>query len=192
MERPNPNGTKVIITGTVTLFIFVVLLLEHFSGGVPSHHLLHQKDLPAISNWWSGAFLPVITWILLGRIEMRLDRQNKKQQQTNDWYKKIFGLFMIGLVFAVLIAVSFTYGYHLFLDNVIYFLLILSLIIPIYYPEFILGFILGMTFTFGAILPSIFILIFAVIGAIIYKFLSPMLIKLIRLITKHSAKSPNR
>jgi hypothetical protein len=76
-----------------------------------------------------------------------------------------------------LIAVSFTNDYKLFLDNVIYVLLVFSLIFPIYYSEFILGFIIGMTYTFGAILPTIFILIIAALGFLIYRFIRPLMLR---------------
>ncbi|MBZ9731730.1 hypothetical protein LB467_18785, partial [Salegentibacter sp. JZCK2] len=107
-------------------------------------------------------------------------------------YRKVFRLFIIGLFCAILIAISFTYKYTLFIDNVIYLLLILSLLIPIYYSEFILGFILGMTYTFGAILPTVFILIFAAIGFIIYRFIRPVILKLPKITGKILSKNRNR
>ena len=90
---------------------------------------------------------------------------------------KIIGLFFSGLFFGVLIAVSFTNDYKPVLDNILYILLVLGLMLPIYYAEFILGFILGMTYTFGAILPTVFILILASIGFLSYKFVRPLILK---------------
>ncbi|TVR76334.1 MAG: hypothetical protein EA409_13650 [Saprospirales bacterium] len=86
------------------------------------------------------------------------------------------------MILAVLIAVSFVNGYQLFIDHVLYGILILSLFIPIFYSEFILGFVLGMTLTFGAILPTIFILAMAVPGLVIYRFIRPFIIRLAGLI----------
>lgn len=188
MQIQYTTKTKVLITGMVILFIFSMLLWEHFHGGVASHHLLAQDDLPAISNWWGGILLPVLAWILLGRIEKRIRKQS---QLTSRQIINMLGLFLSGLVFAIFIAVSFTHEYHLFLDNVIYLFLFLSLIIPIFYAEFILGFILGMTYTFGAILPTIFILILAAIGVLIYRFIRPLIIKLTRTISNNPIKSAN-
>ena len=88
------------------------------------------------------------------------------------------------LILGILIAVSFTNGYNLFLDNVLYVFLVLSMIFPIYYSEFILGFILGMTYTFGAILPTIFILIIAAFGFLLYKFIRLLILR----VTKTFAK----
>ncbi len=192
MQIQNTVKTKVLITGIVTFFIVSILIWEYFNGGVPSHHILHQKELPAISNWWSGIVLPILTWILLGRIEKRHNNQAPLTQKTNYLNSKIIGLFIIGLVFAIFIAAAFTYEYTTFLDYVIYFFLILSFIIPIYYSEFILGFVLGMTYTFGAILPTAFILILAAVGALIYRFIRPFIVKLIEITGNFPTKNPER
>lgn len=169
---------KVLITGLVTILIIGLLAWTHFHGGVPSHHILDQKDLPEISNWWSGLLLPVLTWFLLGRIEKRIGKQELQTQQIENPYPRTLGLFLIGLAFAILLATSFTFEYKPFLDSVLYIILGLSLIIPIYYSEFILGFIIGMTFTFGAILPTAFILILAAFGFLIYRFIRPQILKI--------------
>tara|TARA_R110000850_G_scaffold80862_1_gene173468 strand:+ start:7415 stop:7681 length:267 start_codon:yes stop_codon:yes gene_type:complete len=88
--------------------------------------------------------------------------------------------------------VSFTNEYALILDNVLYVILLLSLLIPIHYAEFILGFVLGMTYTFGAILPTVFILVMAVAGVLIYKFIRPLIVKQSKRMGRRPVKSPNR
>lgn len=169
IQNKNYLTARISITIIVTILIFGLLFWGHFHGGVPAHHILNQKDLPAISNWWGGLLLPVLTWFLLGRIEKRLAKDDAVMQSAKNRNIKIVGLFVLGLIFGLGIAVSFTNDYNLFLDNVLYIILILSLLVPIYYPEFILGFILGMTYTFGAILPTAFIQITAGLGFLIYK-----------------------
>ncbi len=191
LQKQNKTKIKAIITGIVTVLILGLLFWEHFHGGVASHHILHQQNLPAISNWWSGLLLPILTWLLLSGIERRLGKSSQVKQ-TNNLQTKVLSLFITGLVFGILIATSFTNGYNLFLDNVLYITLVLSLIIPIYYSEFILGFILGMTYTFGAILPTAFILILAGIGILTYKFIRPIIMKLIMKFVNNLNKSPNR
>ncbi len=180
MQSKNAVITRIFLTGTVTVFIFGLLLWEYFHGGVPSHHILQQKDLPEISNWWGGLLLPVLAWIVSGRIEKRLHKQAALTQQPKNQPIKITGLFLLGLILGISIAVSFTNDYKLFLDNVLYVFLVLSLIFPLYYAEFILGFILGMAYTFGAILPTVFILIIAALGFLIYKFIRPLLLKVVK------------
>lgn len=192
MQKQNLTKIKSFIVGVVTFLIFGFLFWEHFHGGVTSHHLLHQQDLPSISNWWSGILLPILTWFLLSRIEKRLDRKNSQTQQTNKAVSTVFWLFITGLVFGILLSTSFTNEYKPFLDNVLYLIIILSFIIPVYYSEFILGFILGMTYTFGAIIPTVFILIVAVIGLVAYRFIRPILLRLTTRLGNNFKKSQNR
>jgi hypothetical protein len=184
MDKQIPTRTKALITGVVACFIFVFLLWDHFHGGVPSHHILHQKELPAISNWWSGLLLPILTWILLGRIGKRLVKQAVSTRLPGRQYLRTCMIFFIGLALGGLISISFVNDYKPVLDNVLYAFLIISLIIPIFYSEFILGFVLGMTITFGAILPTAFVLIMALPGFIVYRFIRPLFMKLINAVQK--------
>lgn len=192
MQNQKSTKIKALIVGVVTIFIFGFLSWEHFNGGVTSHHLLGQEDFPSISNWWSGLLLPILTWFLLSRIEKRLDKQASHTQQTNNSISKVYWFFLTGVIFGILLSISFMNEYKPFLDNVLYILIALSFIIPIYYSEFILGFILGMTFTFGAIIPTLFILIMAVIGLVIYKFIRPIILSLITRLGNGFNESPNR
>lgn len=182
---------RILLTGLATIFIFSILLWNHFNGGVPAHHILHQKELPAISNWWSGLLLPIITWILLGKIESRIDKQ-AQAESTNSQITKPHIIFITGLSIAILISISFENKYSLILENILFALLIISLIIPLFYSEFILAFILGMTFTFGTILPTGFILIIALIGYISYRFIRPLMLKLPGMLKKLAARNLNR
>lgn len=176
--------TKILITGIVTILILGLLLWQYFHGEVPIHHILNRKDLPKISNWWGGLLIPTLTMLLLKKIENRISKQDSFTQQTKKQNIKIWGLFLLGLIFGIVLATSFMNDYKTFLDNVLYVFLLLSLIVPIYYSEFILGFILGMTYTFRAILPTIFILIIAVLGFLIYRFIRPLILR----VTKISCK----
>lgn len=192
MQRQNLTKIKACIVGVVTFLIFSFLIWEHFHGGVTSHHLLHQQDLPSISNWWSGILLPILTWFLLSRIEKRLDKKISQTKQTNNAVSTVFWLFITGLVFGILLSTSFTNEYKPFLDNVLYVIIILSFIIPVYYSEFILGFILGMTYTFGAVIPTVFILTVAVIGLVVYRIIRPIVLSLTTRLGNSFTKSPNR
>jgi hypothetical protein len=147
--------------------------------------------LPAISNWWSGLFLPVLTWFLLTRTEKRLLKHASEAPETSKHTRSVLWIFLTALAVGISLSISFTYDYKPFLDNVLYILLVLSFIIPIYYAEFILGFILGMTYTFGAILPTAFILVMAVIGILNYRFIRPAVLKLITRSRNSSTNSQN-
>ncbi len=184
MENLQFSKIKAIIIGIVIIFIFGFLFWEHFNGGVTSHHILQQKDLPSISNWWSGLLLPLLTWFLLSRVEKRFVEKKSKEPNINNTNNRIFLVFLAGLVFGILLSISFTYEFKPFLDNTLYFLIVLSFVIPVFYSEFMLGFILGMTYTFGAIIPSVFILIIAGIGLIAYKLIRPIIFGLVARLKK--------
>ncbi|HLK29223.1 MAG TPA: hypothetical protein VKT28_11650 [Puia sp.] len=187
IQSTNLKRIRLIITVVISVLIFSLLIWDYFHGGVPRHHLLNQKNLPAISNWWGAILLPVLSWILLSRIKSRIEKQTTSDSQYQLLVKNILMRFAIGLIFAMLLSFSFVNDYKPFLDNVLYIILVLSFFIPIFFSEFMLGFILGMSYTFGAILPTAFILIIAAIGFIIYKFIRSFILKLIRMSRKRSA-----
>lgn len=86
MQRQLSTKAQAFITAVITLFIFSILLWDHIHGGVQSHHILDQEELPAISNWWGGLLLPVLSWILLGRIEKRLSKKAASQSPSKGKY----------------------------------------------------------------------------------------------------------
>ena len=176
MQGQELTKIKAFIVGIVTILMFSFLFWEYFHGGVTTHYILHQKDLPSISNWWGGILLPVLTWFLLSRIERRLNKKNSETEQRKKALNRGFWIFLTGLVFGLLLSISFTYEYKPFLDNVLYIIIVLSFIIPVFYSEFILGFILGMTYTFGAIIPTVFILIPTVVGLVAYRIIRPIIL----------------
>ena len=176
-ERINFDKLQILVTGIITTFILSLLLWEHFHGGVPSHHILQRKDLPEISNWWGALLLPALTWTLLSRIKRRIKKQHSSSESPGEIFKML-RLFIIGLIVGMALAISFTYSFKFFLDNVLYIFLILGLLVPIFYSEFILGFIVSLTYTFGAVLPTAFVLIVATVGFLLFKLVRPLLLKL--------------
>ena len=183
-QKQNFIMTRILITSVLTIVIFGLLLWQYFHGAVPRHHILNRKDLPEISNWWGVLMIPVLTWLLLSKIEKRIHKQESMLPQAKNQNIKVGGLFLLGLVFGIALAISFINGYKPFLDNVLYIFLILSLIVPIYFSEFILGFVLGMTYTFGALLPTVFMLIIAGLGFLIYRFLRPLILRGAKMFSK--------
>jgi hypothetical protein len=188
MQKQNFIRPGIFFTAVVAVLIIGLLLWQHFHGGVPSHHILNEKNLPKISNWWGGLLLPVLTGFLVYRIESRIIKQEALTQQPKNQNIKIAGLFFLGLFFGIVLAVSFVNDYTIFLDNVIYILIILAFLVPIFNSEFILGFILGMTYTFGALLPTVFILVIAAFGFLIYRFIRPLFLRLIKIGEKKAVR----
>jgi len=165
---------KYIILIAITLLLGSLLGWQYFNGGIPSHHILQQKDLPAISNGWGIIVLPLLSWMLLNRVEKRRAPVYQKK-----WFRAALPLLSAGLLIGVGIAVAFTNDYQPVLENVPYLFLLISCIIPIFYSEFILGFVIGMSYTFGVLLPTVFILVVALIGLVMYQFIRPFFVKLV-------------
>jgi hypothetical protein len=181
--------TGLYFTGIVTIAIWTLLAWEHYHGGVPSHHILHREDLPAISNWWGGLLLPLLTWFLLYRIQKRLIPDNIEKSKALKRPTNIFYGFAGALFFGILLSVFFTFGYTNISGYMIIGLFLLGLFFPIYRAQCILGFVIGMTFSFGAVLPTVVGSIFALVGAVLYLYLRR---GILYLLSRSFRKSPNR
>ncbi len=164
---------RVYLTALILILELVHLAWEYFKGGVPSHHLLNNPDLPAISNWWGALLLPAITWFLSGRIQKRLSLQSAPKGFLAISSAVIAG-FVGALLFGIFLSWSFSFGYDTLSSYLFFGMLLLALILPVYRGEYILGFILGMTFTFGAVLPTIISFIIAILSMVIHLYIYPL------------------
>lgn len=158
---------RIYFTLAVTSLIWTLLLWNHFHGGVPSHHILANEELPSVSNWWGAILLPLLTWFLLVRINRRIKIQNEIISNSTIFRKVIFG-FAGALFFGMLLSLFFILDKTDVCGYMILSLLPMSLFVPIYRSEYLLGFVLGMTYTFGAVLPTGIGLIIVVIASLIY------------------------
>lgn len=156
---------------TLTL-IALVLELAHlgwsyFHGGVPAHHLLNRADLPAISNWWGAVLIPALTWLLVGRIQLRFLRPDASNPAKRHRLAPVVAGFLCALAYGAALALTFTLESaavtYLFLG-----LFAISLIVPTYRAEYVLGFVLGMSFTFGAILPTAVAAVVALFSGVVH------------------------
>ena len=162
---------RVYATALVLVLELVHLAWEYFNGGVPSHHLLNNPDLPAISNWWGALLLPVITWFLSGGIQKRLALQSASKGYSV--IPSTIAGFIGALLFGVLLSSSFSLGYETLSSYLFFSMLLAALIFPVYRGEYILGFILGMTFTFGAVLPTMISFIIAFLSMVLHLYIYP-------------------
>lgn len=165
MKRYSLSDFRLYFTLLVALFVWVQLLWQHFNGGVPKHYILHSADMPAISNWWGGLILPLLSWFLIGRVQQR---QSGQIMPANIY--AFFGAFLYGVV----MAASFVNGLDKITSVMAPALLVLALFLPIYRAEYILGFVLGMSHTFGAVLPTAFSIIVASLAVVIYNYIRPL------------------
>ena len=167
-------------TGIVTVCIWSLLLWNNSHGGVPGHHILHQENLPKISNWWSGLLLPLLTLFLTYRIRKRLIRTNDNRPTRLKLPKEYTYRFLFALLFGVLLSVLFTLGYSDLSSYLIYGLVPLAFFFQIYRAECLLGFVIGMTVTFGAVLPTAVGAIFALVAYVLYQYVRTALIFLVK------------
>lgn len=157
---------RVFCTAIVTLLIWGHLAWDYFHGGVPTHHLLHDGDLPGISNWWGAIVLPVFTWFLLIRIQKRNDGNENSHSSEN--LGAIVRRFVAALLVGISIAVCFSLGIEV-IEYIMGALFVLSFLLPLYKSEYFLGFVLASTFTFGAIIPIGFGIIIVLVFFLFYK-----------------------
>lgn len=169
-ERSFYKG-RIYFTLFITLAIWSLLVFYLYHGGVPSHHILANKDLPEISNWWGGLLIPVLAWFLSYRTQKRIF--NNHDGNPNPSKQQQFALFRFlgSLIYGILVATSFAFESTNITGNMMLALVPMALFIPIYRAEYILGFVSGMTFTFGAVLPTGIASLFAVVGFVIYRYI---------------------
>lgn len=142
-------------------------MLEHFRGGVVSHHLLANEDLPKISNWWGVLTVPVISWFILSIIQKRnISMDNERLPISKSQLYGFIAAFLFGIIITIFFYSSLEIHKYLLLLT-----FALALFIPIYKPAYYLGFILSMTYGFGGILPVIFGGFLIVVYTIEYKFI---------------------
>ncbi len=163
---------RLYLTGIASIAVGALLIWDHYHGGVPSHHISANKDLPAISNWWGALLLPLLTLFLLYRIQKRAFDKYEGAEARRLLPGVLYG-FAGALLFGILIAACFTFGYPDITDYLILALLPLAIFFPIYRAECLLGFVVGMTYTFGAVLPTGFGALVCLVGLVLYLYIRP-------------------
>jgi hypothetical protein len=161
---------RIYFTAIATIAKWSLLGWGYFNGGVPAHHILNNENLPEISNWWGGLLIPLLTWLLLYRIEQRWIKTNTEKSVLLK--KTLYGFFG-GLIFGIVLSAFFMSGNDTVPGYMMIGLLVLALFLPIYRAECLLGFVIGMTFTFGAVLPTGIGSILLLISLILYLYIRP-------------------
>jgi hypothetical protein len=159
-------------TALVAAAEWMFLVWQHSHGGVPSHHFLARADMPAISNWWGGLILPLMTWFLVGRIYQRVVSQAGASKRY-----ALIG-FISALCFGVLLSLFFTLGNDQVTGAMFESLFLIALVFPIYRAEYLLGFVLGMAYTFGGVLPSIVGSVVALVTMVIHRYIRAGLLRI--------------
>lgn len=171
---------RIGLTVLATLGIWSLLVWQHFHGGVASHHLLNDPDLPQVSDWWGGVLLPALTWGLLG-----LSRRRVLRSEGSGLAAVVLGL-LAGAAFGLALSISFVSGHESVSKYLFYSLLPLALFLPVYRPECLLGFVLGMSTALGVVLPTLFGSLMALATFVVHRFVGLPLLRLTGLRTKAS------
>lgn len=157
---------RILITAFITLLVWGHVVWDHFHGGIPTHYLLHNADLPGIPNWLGAIVLPFFTWFLLHRIQKRINGADVPVASEST--RKVLLRFLSAFIISVSIAIFFTMEIDV-IDYIMGSIFILAFVFPLYKSEYLLGWVLGSAFTFGAIIPIGFGSIFALIFFVFYK-----------------------
>jgi len=160
---------RIGLTVTATLAIWSLLVWQHFHGGVAAHHLLHNPDLPRISDCYGGLLLPVLAWFLLSLTRRRV-KAAESPGLMPGLMPVIVGL-LAGLAYGLAMAITFLSGNESVTSYLFFGLLPLALLLPVYRPECLLGFVLGMSTAFGVVLPTLFGSVMALVTFLIHRFI---------------------
>jgi hypothetical protein len=147
MNQPFSKKHRLLFTLFISLLVWGHVLWDYFHGGIPTHYLFHNKDMPGIPNWVGAVVLPFFTWFLLGRIQKRTNQPN-----TNETLQKIGLRFLAGLLFAITISICFLNDIMI-VDYIMGTIFLLAFVFPLYRSEYLLGWVVGAAYTFGAIIP---------------------------------------
>jgi hypothetical protein len=180
MDKASFFKVRIWFTALVAIVIWSLLSYQQFHGGVPSHHILADESLPSFSNWWGAFLLPVLTWVLLYRIDKRVFKSAKAtgSEASQSLSHVLYG-FAGALLFGVVLSIFFTLGNTDVPGFMLLGVFALALFLPVYRAQCYLGFVLGMTFTFGAVLPTGIGLILSVITAMLYLVIRPSFLLLL-------------
>lgn len=157
---------RILFTILITLLIWSHLAWDYFNGGIPTHYLLHDKDLPGIPNWLGGIVLPFFTWFLLYRIHKRIDKL--QMSLASERLRAVILRFLLAMGVAITISVFFTFEIDV-IDYIMLGIFALAFIFPLYKSEYLLGWVIGASYTFGAIIPIGFGSILTLLFFIFYK-----------------------
>lgn len=160
---------KLPIIISVFLVTALFVLREYFYGGVITHHLLADPELPGASNWWGLLTISILAWVVVWFIERR---QNNSQAQEEGFKKEnrlIIKRFLIALVFGTLCSILWEFRLEEILQYLILLPVAIAIFVRVHWPECLLGFVLGMMYAFGGILPILVGVVLMLLTFIAYK-----------------------
>jgi len=155
-------------TLTVAVVMLSLLVWQHLHGGVPRHSFLARADYPSISNWWGALLLPLLTFVLVGRMQARVTPPSAHGDQPQTSVRGAMAAFVGALLYGGALATAFATGHPDISSQLFTALPLIGLLLPIYRAEYVLGFVFGLTYTFGAVLPTVIATGAAAVSAILH------------------------
>jgi len=134
------------------------LLLWRWShGGIPVHHVLRRGELPGLSTAWDPLVLPLLAWVLSGRVRRRLLGDPSQARGV-----------ALALALSATLSLAFSLGFESLPPKLVNGVVLLALFLPIYRAECVLGWVVGGVVTFGALLPTAFATLLAGLGFLLF------------------------
>lgn len=149
------------------------LAWEATHGGILSHHLLNQADLPAISNGWGILVLPVIGWMAAYFVRRRATTSAHASSRA---LAAFCGALAVGLA----LSAAFRMDWSNVTAGLFFAALSSGVVLRTYRVEYAFGFVLGMTFVFGSVLPTMVAILAASVSAVAHFAVYPAVAALYR------------
>lgn len=130
-------------------------------GGIPVHHVLRRGELPGLSTAWDPLVLPLLAWVLSGRVRRRLLGDPSQARGV------ALG-FALALALSITLSLAFSLGLESLPPKLVNGVVLLALFLPIYRAECVLGWVVGGVVTFGALLPTAFATLLAGLGFLLF------------------------
>jgi hypothetical protein len=111
--------------------------------------------MPTISNWWGGLLLPIVAYVLTGRVQRRLQLFGTDAARADAALRIAAAAFVGAALYGAAMAVGFLTGYNDVSSFLFTALPLVGLMLPLFRAEYLLGFIAALSMVFGGVLPLI-------------------------------------
>jgi hypothetical protein len=143
------------------------LAWEASHGGIKSHHLLNQTDLPAVSNSWGLLVLPVLGWLAAYFV-------GRRTTTSANALSRALAAFCGSLMVALALSAAFRLESSNLTAGLFFAVLLSGVALRTYRAEYVFGFVLGMTFVFGSVLPTMAALLAGAVSVLAHFVLYPV------------------
>jgi hypothetical protein len=143
------------VIAAATLAYWALLAWQYTHGGVTGHSFLARDDMPVISNWWGGLTIPIVAFVLTGRVQRRLAAFGADTAGADRALRVAAAACIGAALYAAAMALGFSLGHDELSSWLFQALPLVGLLLPIYRAEYLLGFIVALSLRFGGVLPLI-------------------------------------